>query len=220
LGDRFWWPSIDFDVHWIIDTCHQCQVQSLEHVVMPPTVQVPAPLFRKVYINTMHMPPSWGGLEEIVTDNGTAFVVALDWIADWYHIRHIRISAYNSQSNGVVETTHRTIRDGLVKMCAGFIKNWYEYAPYIFWADHVTTRKSTGMTPYHAAHGVEPLHPFDITEATFLASSIMHHLSDSKLLAVRACMLQKRDKDLTKIHDKVLAACYASIHDFEKKNIN
>ncbi|KXN92750.1 hypothetical protein AN958_02677 [Leucoagaricus sp. SymC.cos] len=107
-----------------------------------------------------------------------------------------------------------------LKMCTGFIKNWYEYTPYIFWADRVTTRKSTGMMPYHAAHGVEPLHPFDITEATFLASSIMHHLSDSELLAVCACMLQKRDEDLAKIHDKVLAARYASIRNFEKKNIN
>ncbi|KXN91613.1 hypothetical protein AN958_12731 [Leucoagaricus sp. SymC.cos] len=76
-----------------------------------------------------------------------AFFSALDWFADRYHIRHIRISAYNSQSNGVIETTHRTMRDGLVKMCAGYIKNWYEYAPHIFWADRVTTRKSTGMTP-------------------------------------------------------------------------
>ncbi|KXN93296.1 hypothetical protein AN958_00220, partial [Leucoagaricus sp. SymC.cos] len=187
LGDRFWWPSIDFDVRWIIDTCHQCQIQSLEHVVMPPTVQVPAPLFRKAYIDTMHMPPS---------------------------------HAYNSQSNGIVETTHRTVRDGLVKMCAGSIKNWYEYAPYIFWADRVTTRKSTGMTPYYAVHGVEPLHPFDITEATFLASSITHHLSDAELLAARARMLQKRDEDLANIHDRVLAARYASIRDFETKNAN
>ncbi|KXN90770.1 hypothetical protein AN958_03627, partial [Leucoagaricus sp. SymC.cos] len=75
------------------------------------------------------------GLEEIVTDNGMAFVVALDWIADWYHICHIWISAYNSQSNGIIETTHRTVCDGLVKMCTGSIKSWYEYTPYIFWAN-------------------------------------------------------------------------------------
>ena len=81
----------------------------------------------------------WDGLEEIVTDNGTPFVAALDWIAERYHIRHIRISAYNSQSNGVVETTHRTIRDGLIKMCVGNIKKWYEYAPHMFWADRVVT---------------------------------------------------------------------------------
>jgi len=48
----------------------------------------------------------WGGLKEIIIDNGTPFVTALDWIAERYHIHHIRISAYNSQSNGVVETTH------------------------------------------------------------------------------------------------------------------
>ncbi|KXN88318.1 hypothetical protein AN958_07463, partial [Leucoagaricus sp. SymC.cos] len=45
-------------------------------------------------------------------------------IADQYHIHHIQISAYNSQSNDVVETTHRTIHDGLVKMCARYIKSY------------------------------------------------------------------------------------------------
>jgi len=48
----------------------------------------------------------WDGLKEIVTDNETLFVATLDWIAECYHIRYIRISAYNSQSNGVVEMIH------------------------------------------------------------------------------------------------------------------
>ncbi|KAJ3554121.1 hypothetical protein NP233_g12490 [Leucocoprinus birnbaumii] len=137
LGDRFWWPSLDKDIHWFLRTCHQCQIRSTEHVVILPTVQVPASLFCKVYIDTMHMPPShrhkyivqarcsltgwperhalthetartlgafifeeilcrWGGLEEIVTNNGTPFVAALDWLSDKYHINHICISAYNS----------------------------------------------------------------------------------------------------------------------------
>ncbi|KXN81620.1 hypothetical protein AN958_04108, partial [Leucoagaricus sp. SymC.cos] len=116
----------------------------------------------------------------------------------------IRISAYNWQSNSVVETTHRTIWDGLVKMCTSYIKSWYEYTPYIFWANCVTTQKSTGMTLYYVVYSVEPLHRFNITEATFLVSSITHHLSDAELL----------------IYNKVLAAPYASIHEFEKKNIN
>jgi hypothetical protein len=45
----------------------------------------------------------WGAVEEVVTDNGTAYVAALDWLADKFGIRHIRISAYNSQANGIVE---------------------------------------------------------------------------------------------------------------------
>ena len=45
----------------------------------------------------------WGAVEEIVTDNGSAYVAALDWLANRYGIRHIRISAYNSWANGIVE---------------------------------------------------------------------------------------------------------------------
>lgn len=60
LTDRFWWPNIEDDVHWFLRTCHACQTRSLENVVLPPTVQIPAPLFRKVYIDTMHMPPAHG----------------------------------------------------------------------------------------------------------------------------------------------------------------
>jgi len=105
-------------------------------------------------------------------------------------------------------------------MCAGNIKKWYEYAPHMFWADHVTTQKSTGMTPYYAIHGVKPLHPFDITEAIFLAARINSHLSTASLLSIHACMLQKCDEDLATIHNCMLAARYASIQDFEKRNVN
>jgi hypothetical protein len=77
----------------------------------------------------------WGGLKKIVTDNGTPFVAALDWLVEKYHIWHIQILAYNSQANSMVETTHWTVWDALVKVCKGKIWKWYEYAPYIFWAD-------------------------------------------------------------------------------------
>ena len=31
----------------------------------------------------------WGAIEKIVTNNGTAYVAALDWLADKYRIHHI-----------------------------------------------------------------------------------------------------------------------------------
>jgi len=119
-----------------------------------------------------------------------------------------------------VETTHQTIRDSLVKICAGNIKKWYEYTPYVFWADCITTWKSTGMTPYYAIYGVKLLHPFDVAKATFLAARINSHLSTASLLSIHAHMLQKRDENLATIHNCVLAARYASIQDFEKRNTN
>lgn len=115
----------------------------------------------------------WGGLEEITTDNGSAMVATLYWLGKKYDIHHIRIAAYNSQANGIVEVSHRYIRDGLVKACKGDIRKWVLVAPYIFWADRITTRRDTGYSPYYIAHGVEPLLPFDITQATFLLPEII-----------------------------------------------
>ena len=61
----------------------------------------------------------WGALAEIVTDNGPAFVQALDVLADQYNIRHIRISPYNSQANGVVKRRHLDVREAITKSTPG-----------------------------------------------------------------------------------------------------
>ena len=52
----------------------------------------------------------WSALAEIVTDNGPAFVQALDVLANRYNIQHICISPYNSQANGVVERCHLDVQ--------------------------------------------------------------------------------------------------------------
>ena len=61
----------------------------------------------------------WGPLSEIVTDNGPTFVQALDILADRYGIRHICISPYNSQANGVVERRHYDVQEAIVKSSRG-----------------------------------------------------------------------------------------------------
>jgi transposase InsO family protein len=261
LLDRFWWPALETDVKWYIQTCHQCQIRQTIKVRIPPTVDTPAPLFRKAHIDTMYMPHAggfryivqarcsltawpewralrtetgrtigafifeeilcrWGAVEEIVTDNGTAYIAALDWLADKYGIQHIRISAYNSQANGIVERQHRTIRESIFKACDGDDSQWPTVAPFAFWADRATTRKSTGHSPFYMVHGVEPILPFDLVQATFLVPDLTQPLSTSELLAIRARQLQKRAADLATIHDRILASRHASIRQFEKQYAN
>jgi transposase InsO family protein len=257
IADRFWWPSLDSDVKWYVKTCHQCQLRQTTQARLPPTVDSPAPLFRKVYIDTMFMPHAsgfryivqarcsltawpewralrvetgrtlgsfifedilcrWGGVGEIVTDNGTAYVAALDWLSRRYGIRHIRISAYNSRANGIVERQHRSIRDSLVKACNGDTSRWPTVAPFVFWADRATTRKATGLSPFYMAHGVEPILPFDITLATFLVPNLVKPLTTDELIATRARQLEKRQDDLTAIHGLILKSRFASARQFER----
>ena len=65
-------------------------------------------------------------------------------------------------------------------------------------------------------HGVEPLFPFDISEATFLVPPPdTEPLSSAGLIAWRARQLQKRQDDLESIRERVLKARFESIKHFE-----
>jgi len=81
----------------------------------------------------------WGSLQEIVTDNGKAFVVALQKLTAKYKVQHIRISPYNSQANGPVERAHQDVRETILKLAGKEQKNWPVYAAKVFWADRITT---------------------------------------------------------------------------------
>src|SRR5271155_2570905 len=60
ITERYWWPHMSQDIAWFILTCHVCQIRKTQHVMIPPIVVMPAPLFSKVYMDTMHMPMSSG----------------------------------------------------------------------------------------------------------------------------------------------------------------
>jgi hypothetical protein len=149
----------------------------------------------------------WGPLSEIVTDNGPAFILALGILADRYNIRHIRISPYNSQANGIVEQCHYDVREAIKKSSEGDEARWFKCAHSVFWAERVTILKSCGLSLYFMVHGVEPLFPFDITEATFLIPlPNWEAFSSTDLIAWHAQQLQKRVDDLAGMEEKILKA--------------
>ncbi|KNZ81436.1 hypothetical protein J132_00543, partial [Termitomyces sp. J132] len=54
----FWWPQVCADTVWYFQTYHLCQVHQMTKVLILPTVAMPAPLFSKIYVDTMFMLPS------------------------------------------------------------------------------------------------------------------------------------------------------------------
>ena len=62
---RYWWPFMGNDIAWFVKTCHICQTRKTQKVLIPPIVATPAPLFAKIYVDTMHLPTS-GGFKYIV----------------------------------------------------------------------------------------------------------------------------------------------------------
>ena len=74
----------------------------------------------------------------------------------------------------------------------------------VFWAERVSIRKSTGYSPYYMVHGVEPVLPFDVSEATYLLEAATAPLTTDELVLRRARQLLKREEDLEEMAERVL----------------
>ncbi len=90
----------------------------------------------------------------------------------------------------------------------------------MFWAERVSIQKSTGYSPYYLAHGIEPLFPFDLAEATYLAPPLTKPIPTVDLIAYRAIQLQKRPGNLIQVKQRLLKARWDSARHFEEANRN
>ena len=73
----------------------------------------------------------WGGMAEIITNNAAPYIAGADWLCKTYHINHIRISSYNSQANGVVESKHFDVREAIMTLRARGPENQRKHLEYI-----------------------------------------------------------------------------------------
>ena len=158
----------------------------------------------------------WGALVEIVSDNGKPFVMALGYIEKKYHIKHIRISGYNSQANGIIEWSHFEVRQALFKAANGEQGKWSQVTYSAFWSERVTPRCRMGCLPYFAVTGTHPLLPFDIIEVNYLLPPPDSLLSTTNLIVRWAIALQKRQEDLARLKECIHVACNHAAIRFEQ----
>jgi hypothetical protein len=138
----------------------------------------------------------YGTVQEVTTDNGPSFGKEFTKLANLYHIRHIKISAYNSQGNGVVERGHFNIREALVKLCKGRIQQWPQMVSAAVFADRITTRQATGYSPYWLLHGSHPLMPGDVKDCTFMVAGYHPGMTHEELITIRTRQLMKLPEDV------------------------
>ena len=160
----------------------------------------------------------WGAVLEIVTDNGSAYIAAVDLLAERYGIHHIKISGYNSRANGIVESKHFDVREAIIKTCKGVESKWRQVIHQVFWAERITIRRTTGYSPYYMVHGVHPVLPFDILEATYLSPPQDSGMSTEDLIALRASQLSKRPEELEEMRRKVSAVRKKNLERFESSH--
>jgi len=159
----------------------------------------------------------YGAVKQVVTDNGPEIEGAFRELLSRYGIPQTRISPYNKQANGVVERGHFTIRESLIKACGDKPETWFHHVPLAFFADRISVSRVTGCSPFYVLHGVHPVLPFDLTEATFMIHGYRKGISSSDLLALRIRQLQKRPEDLERAAESLIKARFRSKAQFERR---
>jgi hypothetical protein len=102
-----------------------------------------------------------------------------------------------------------------MEVCDGEERKWPTATHAVFWAERITTHKALGHSVYYIAHGVEPLLPFDLAEATYMVPP-QSAMSTTELIALRARLLQKQPEDLDTIWDRIIKAHFTSIRQFKR----
>ena len=108
----------------------------------------------------------WGLLLRIVMDNEPTFLKALMYLEKYYHIKHIRISGYNSRANSLVERLHFKVWEAIFKACDREESKRSSSAASVFWAERVTIRQRIGCSPYFVATGTHPILPSTLLRQT------------------------------------------------------
>ena len=137
----------------------------------------------------------------IVTDGGGENKKLASELIDRFNITNVPIAAYHPQSNGLVERGHKPIVDALAKLGG----KWTQHLSSVLWADRVTTRRSTGYSPFQLVYGQECILPveFDAKTWTTLDWSRKGPISTAELLALRARQLERREEDLVKVAESI-----------------
>jgi hypothetical protein len=160
----------------------------------------------------------FGCIPQITTDNGTEFQKAVDTLTQKYGITIIRASPYNPPANGMIERGHRTWINSIWKLCGKRKEQWSHWFYHALWADRVTTRRTTGFSPYYLLYGRPHLFPFNINDETWYTVKWHDIETTEELLAVRALQIRRLHVDRKKAATKNARTRIQAAEEFARRN--
>jgi len=135
----------------------------------------------------------------IIHDNRVENQKITKVLIECYHIKNISIVTYHPQSNALVERCHQQIVDELAKLGPKWVKN----LPLILLADRITTRASTGFTPYRLVFGQDCILSIELTAASWATVNWNRIKTRAELLAARARQLERKEEDVRKAQENI-----------------
>ena len=112
---------------------------------------------------------------KIITDNAQVFnSVRFINFCQTYNVLLSHSTTYHPQGNGLAESSNKTLVKILKKTINENQKDWDSKLIFALWAVRMTTKISTGKSPYELVYGAQALFP------TQLARPVISFLQDSQ----------------------------------------
>jgi len=119
---------------------------------------------------------------------------------------------YHLQSNALVERGHQQIVARLAKLGPKWVKNLL----LVLWADRITTRASTGFTPYKLVFEQDCVFPIELTAASWATVNWNRIKTRAELLVAQARQLARKEEDVREALENIRKSCLRNKVYFDK----
>ncbi|MBW0588458.1 hypothetical protein O181_128173 [Austropuccinia psidii MF-1] len=185
----FWWEGMKKSVNEWVKSFLTCQKRSQNlQTEQGKSTETPT-IFERVSMDAVHINSGrwkYGSPKEGTVDWGPEFGRELQDAVKKSGSRIRVTTPYYPDSQGMVEKGHKQLKDTLVKMCGESGGKWKEYLPLVTLADRISTKRSTGFSPYELQFAQLTVLPVDIETKTFLAVELHKISKTEELLESRA----------------------------------
>ena len=108
----------------------------------------------------------------ITSDNESQFTghTFQKWLRH-HGVKHVRSSPYHPQGNGIVERLHRTLNSMVAKLISKK-GNWAAVIPKALYFIRSTPSATTGLSPFMARQGWEPVTPIQLLYKTWAQTDL------------------------------------------------
>jgi hypothetical protein len=160
----------------------------------------------------------WYGIpKEVTVDGGGEFKKELQRAVKKTGIKMRIVTPYYPEAQGMIERGHKEIKDALIKMCGENGSKWKDYLPLVTFADPISTKQTTGYTPFELQFGQPAVLPVDLELRSYLSVAWTKVKTTSDLLSIRADQLAQREENIEKAKEKLKKAREQSVKYWDKR---
>jgi hypothetical protein len=159
----------------------------------------------------------YGVPQEVTVDGGAEFKKELKTAVRKVGTNLRTVTPYYPEAQGMVERGHKEIKDALTKLCGEDGKKWKEYLPLVTFADRISTKQTTGYSPYELQFGQIAVLPVDHELGSFLTVNWSDIRTTAELLEARAKQLGAKAEMIEEARQKIKEARETSVRYWDRR---